>query len=67
MAIKLNPPQNDLSDSDLMWEFTNFDVEDWVASLYQQKVPAFAVRNEGNVEGWNQNGSGTWDQRCLSS
>ena len=34
MAIKLNPPLNDLSDSDLMWEFTNFDVEDWMASYF---------------------------------
>ena len=24
----------DLSDSDLTWEFTNFDVEDWVASYF---------------------------------
>ena len=37
MTVKLNPPLNDLSDSDLMWEFTNFDVEDWMASYFPRE------------------------------
>ena len=34
VAIKLNPSQNDLSDRELMWEFTSYNVEDWVASYF---------------------------------
>ena len=37
LSFKLNPPLNDLSDSDLMWEFTNYDVEDWMTSYFQRE------------------------------
>ena len=36
VTIKLNPPLNDLSDNDLLWEFTNYDVEDWVATHFSR-------------------------------
>ena len=38
VVIKLNPPLNDLSDNDLMWEFTNYDVEDWVAIYFSREL-----------------------------
>ena len=37
LFFKLNPPLNDLSDSDLMWKFTNYDVEDWMASYFPRE------------------------------
>ena len=37
LTVKLNPPLNDLNDSDLMWEFTNYDVEDWMASYFPRE------------------------------
>ena len=37
LSFKLNPPLNDQSDSDLMWEFTNYDVEDWMASYFPRE------------------------------
>ena len=36
LNFKLNPPLNDLSDSDLMWKFT-YDVEDWMASYFPRE------------------------------
>ena len=36
-SFKLNPPLNDLSDSYLKWEFTNYDVEDWIASCFPRQ------------------------------
>ena len=38
VAIKLNPPLNDLSDNDLLWEFTNRDVEYWVATHFSREL-----------------------------
>ena len=59
VTIKLNPPVNDLSDNDLLWEFANYDVKDWVAThfsrelLYKQKVPSYDIPNEGKAgEDW---------------
>ena len=37
LFFKLNPPLNDLSDSDLKWEFSNYDVEDWMASYFPRQ------------------------------
>ena len=38
VAIKLNPSLNDLSDNDVLWEFTNRDVEDWVATHFSGEL-----------------------------
>ena len=38
VAIKLNPPLNDLSDNDLLWEFTNRDVENRVATHFSREL-----------------------------
>ena len=38
VTIKLNLPLNDLSDHDLLWEFTNRDVEDWVATHFSREL-----------------------------
>ena len=38
VTIKLNPPLNDLSDNDLLWEFTIYDVEDWVATHFSREL-----------------------------
>ena len=37
LTVILNPPLNDLSDSDLMWEFPNYDVEDWMAPYFPRE------------------------------
>ena len=37
VAIKLNPPLNDLRDNNLLWEFTNYDLEDWVATHFSRE------------------------------
>ena len=38
VAIYLNAPPHELSDSDLMWEFTNLDVEDWIAVHFPREL-----------------------------
>ena len=37
LSFKLITPLNDLSDSYLMWEFTNYDVEDWMTSYFPRE------------------------------
>ena len=38
VTIQLNPAPHELRDNDLLWEFTNYDVEDWVATHFLREL-----------------------------